>query len=193
MPDTPTNTNTASNVSVGKPKVTGAIYTAPLGTALPTDAVTDLAGAYIGLGYVSEDGVTNENKAETKDIKAWGGDTVSSEQTSKTDKFKYKLIEALNVEVLKAVYRSDNVSGTLSTGITVHANSKPSTAAVWVIDIVMTDNAVKRVVIPEGKLTELEEIVYKDDDAIGYGMTISARPSSSANGDTHIEYIKRAS
>ena len=33
-------------VSAAKPAVAGAIFTAPLGTALPTDAVTKLAESY---------------------------------------------------------------------------------------------------------------------------------------------------
>ena len=46
-----------TKVTAGKPKVGGALFRAPAGTALPTDAVTALAEAYKCLGYVSEDGV----------------------------------------------------------------------------------------------------------------------------------------
>ena len=185
------STNTVSYVSVGKPKVAGAIYMAAKGTTLPADSAASLS-AYTALGYVSEDGVTNTNSPESDTVKAWGGDTVLTLQTSKEDKFKFTLIESLNADVLKAVYGSDNVSGALATGLTVHANSTQLPACVWVIDMVLTDSAAKRIVIPEGQLAEVGDIVYKDDEAIGYEITINALPSSTISGDTHIEYIKAA-
>ena len=44
------------NVTTAKPKIDGAIYSAPKGTALPTDAKTALNVAVKPLGYISEDG-----------------------------------------------------------------------------------------------------------------------------------------
>ncbi|MCC8181526.1 MAG: phage tail protein [Clostridiales bacterium] len=180
--------NTTTNVSVGKPKTTGAIYRAASGTTLPTDATTALADAYTAMGYVSEDGVTNSNSPETDSIKAWGGDVVLTTQTEKSDTFKFTLIESLNAEVLKAVYGDDNVSGALSTGITVKANSDEQKAYVWVIDMILRNGTLKRIVIPLAAVTEVGDITYADSDCIGYELTLTATPDS--DGQTHYEYIQ---
>lgn len=178
----------ATKVSTGKPKVGGAIYRAPLGTTLPTDSSTTLDTAFLNLGYVSEDGVTNSNTPETDNIKAWGGDTVIAMQTAKEDTFKFKLIEALNENVLKAVYGDDNVTVESSGEIKLVANSADQEDACWVIDMIMKGNKVRRIVIPNAKITEVGDIVYKDSEAIGYDVTVTAVPDTT--GNTHYEYIK---
>lgn len=183
--------STQAYVSTGKPAIGGAIYRAPAGTALPTDATTVLPNDFKNLGYVSEDGLVNTNTASTEQLKAWGGDIVAQPQTEKPDTFTATFIEAVNEDVLKATYGDDNVSGTLAAGLTVRANSKETDAAVWVVQMIL-GGYTKRIVIPNGKVSEVGDIEYKDDSLVGYPLTITAFPGTWASADdkdTHKEYI----
>lgn len=181
--------NTA-NVSAGKPKVAGAVYRAPKGTTLPTDATTALASAFVDMGYISEDGVVNSNSPSSEKIKDWGGQTVLIVKSDKPDTFKIKFIEALNSAVLQTVYGSANVTTGTNT-ITVVANAKDTGEYVYAIDMVMTGGALKRIVIPCGVLSALADITYKNNEAIGYEVTLDALPDSS--GNNHYEYMSTAS
>lgn len=185
------NTNNASNVSAGKPNRNGAIFRAPLGTTPPTDAVTTLGADFKPMGYVSSDGLTNSNKISSSEIKAWGGDTVMVSQTDKTDTFSFTLLETLKKDVISALFGSSNVTGDLATGMTVKVNSDAQEEAVWVVNLILNGDTAKRIVIPCGIISDIADIVYKDDSAIGYGLTISCLPDSS--GNTHYEYIIAAS
>lgn len=179
--------NQPKYVTSAKPKVGGSIYSAPIGTALPTDATTALNTAFKCLGYVSDDGVQNSDDRKTTDIKSWGGDIVNSVQTEKTDTFKYTLIEALNVDVLKEIYGDSNVTGNLDTGITVKSNSTELDEHVIVIEMVLRNNVLKRIVLPSAKVTDVGEIKYKDGDNVGYETTVTCFPDDNSN--THYEYI----
>ena len=182
--------NTVTNVSAGKPNVNGAIYYGALTETAPTNAHSSLS-AFTAVGYVSDSGLVNSNSMSTTDIKAWGGDTVLNIQESKDDKFTFTLIEVLNADVLKAVYGSANVSGSLGNNLTVQANSDEPDELMWVIDMVMRGGVLKRIVIPDAKISEIGDISYTDTDAVGYEITLTCFPDST--GNTHYEYFEEES
>lgn len=181
---------TATEVTAGKPKVGGHVYRAPLGSTIPTDATTALNSAFVDMGYISEDGVTNSNSPEADVINDWGGTPVLRIQTSKDDTFKLKFISAENVEVQKMVYGSTNVTGTISgtNGLAVTANAKELEDYIYVIEMIARGNVAHRVVIPSARPTEIGDIVYKSNEVVGYDVTLGCTADTS--GNTHYEYWK---
>ena len=173
------------NVSVGKPMAAGGAFTGPLGTAVPTDATTALNTALKNLGFVSDEGLTNAIEMDSQEIKDWAGDTVLVVKTSRTETFALTFIET-NEDVMKVVYGDSNVS-VVGTNLTVIHNGKDLPAQVWVFEIAMTGNRVKRIVIPAATVTEINEVSYVAGDPIGYGVTLTCTPD--AQGNTVYEFI----
>lgn len=176
-------------VSAAKPSVSGVAHFAPAGTTLPTDATSTLASTYVSLGYVSEDGIANTLGRSVESIKDMGGNEVLTVQTEFSDTFKLTLICSKSVDVKKAVYGDSKVTGTLANGITTDVSADELDYKVWVFDLVLSDGDVQRIVIPSAKVTEIDDISYKNSEAIGYGITLKAQPISGTN-TYHKEYLK---
>lgn len=181
----------ASNVSTGKPKITGAVYNAPTGTTIPTDATTDLDSAFDCVGHITDDGVTNEQELNTNEIKAWGGNIVYNPLTEFKDSFKFAMLETKNAKALKAYYGDDNVTVDGEGNISVSVGAKDMPERIWVIETNLRGGIKRRLVIPFGQVSAREGITYKDEDPIAYGITVSAMPDT--QGNTHYEYTETPS
>lgn len=169
--------NNSANVSYGKPKAKGAIYIAPKGTALPTDATTALDPAFKNLGYISEDGLSNEIETETENIKAWGGDTVLTSQTEYGEVYKFNMLE-ISEETLSFYYGAENVSNS-GGKIKVKHTSQALPEIVAVFEIALTGNRVQRAIVPHAQFANRSaEIVYKDDEAITIPVELQALPDA---------------
>jgi hypothetical protein len=178
-----------ANVTTGVRRSLGGIYRAAKGSTLPTDSTTALAAAYKDLGYIHEDGYTKTKSRETTELKEWAGETVRLVKTSDTITYTFKAIEALNIETIKAAYGASNVTGTLSTGITVNEADAPLEEAIYVIDEATSEGGYMRTVIPRGVVASLGDEVHKANEALAYDMTIRALPD--ASGKTSYRYIKQ--
>lgn len=183
----------SANVSNAKPKgeggrYAGGLYFGDKGTAkIPTDATTPLGDTLISAGYLSEDGIKNKRDRKTEDVVAFGGDTVLSVTTSMTETFELGLLETTK-DTLSIVYGDDNVTET-DGGITVKHNAKDTPRKVYVFELAMTGNRVKRIVIPDGQVADVDDVAYKDGEAITYSPTITAFPDD--QGNTAYEYIAK--
>lgn len=180
--------NDSTLVTTGRPRTSGGIWLAPKTATLPTDATTALGSEYVCLGHISEDGVTNGNEVTTEEIKAWGKYIVASGISEFKDTFQFALLETKNPEVKKFVYGEDNVTVDDSGAVTVHVKSNEAVEHVIVFELALRGGKLGRLVIPLGAITERGDIVYKDDEAVMYEITVTCYPDG--NGDTHIEYYE---
>lgn len=183
--------STAQNVYAAMPQATGALLRAPIGSTGPADAVTALDGAFVDLGYIGEDGFTESNSRDTDKKKAFGGTTVKVLQTDYTATVSFTFMESLNADVLKTVFGEDNVTVTAATSssgaeIKVKKNKKVLEHASYVIDTLDGD-AVRRNYIPDGQITEVDDVQIVHTDTIAYTVTIEA--FENADGDNIIEFI----
>lgn len=128
---------TATNVTAGKPRPAGAVFSAPIGTTAPTNATSALGEAFKDNGFVSSDGVTRSISKSTTSIKEWGNGTVLITEDEKTVTVKLKLIEYLNADVQGLVHGEGNVTGTSSTGMHVEINDDEAEEHIFVIDQIM--------------------------------------------------------
>lgn len=155
---------TAANVRVG---VSGEIYSAATGTTLPTDTTTALNAAFIGHGYVSDDGLKESFDISTTDIKAWqNAATVRTIQDSVKMTYEFTLIETMkgNVEL----YYGTTVTQTVAHGSYTIPRGGTSGRKAWVVEIL--DGAlIKRVSIADGEVLKGGDgTTYASGDAVGY-------------------------
>ena len=183
--------NTASNVSVGKPQAAGGIWLAPAGSTLPVDATTALDAAFASAGYISDNGLVNDASIKSKDVQDWSGDTVLTVITSYSETFAFTFIET-NPTTLKARFGDSNVTIDPTTGLAIVTHQKPSsTGLVYVFEIALTGDRVKRIVVPNATISDVDKVTYDSGDAIGYGVTLTANPSDLIDGGTAREFITK--
>lgn len=158
--------NDASKVRVG---AQGIVYHAPLLTALPTDTTTALNVAFLDVGYMSDDGLVATIDQNTTDVRAWGGDLVRRITSEFGFTIKFTMLE-LNANSVTAFYGN----GTASAWQVQYVQVRKA----WIAHI--TDGTAKRrIVIPDGEVTDRGDLTFATNDAIGYEVTVTAYPNAS--------------
>ena len=129
--------NTTDNVSVGKGVAGGYFYTAPKGTALPTDYSTPLAEAYVNCGFISDEGITSAKDSSTDTYQDLNGDDIATGTSSIERTIQLQFVE-MRPESLKEVFGQANVTVTNDT-ITVRDNNNDMDERVIVMELVLKD------------------------------------------------------
>jgi hypothetical protein len=163
---------TAGLVQVG---VTGSVYYAPTGTALPTDTSTALNAAFIDVGYIDEDGVQTSTSIDVTDLKAWqNGETVRKIQTGHDFTVSFAMLEtsAATLELYFGNYTDAGSEGN------VQVTATQGYRGCFVINVV-DDTNVMRLVLPDAQVTDKGDTSFVNADAIKYPVTLTAYPDGS--------------
>lgn len=178
-----------ADVRIGAPEqsVTGAIKSAPIGTTLPTlSSITKqgvtLDNAFTGDEYVSEDGLTLTPAMSTTDIKDWSGATVRKVLESFDGTLSWTMIST-NASALGIAFGADHV--TTQAAATAHGaqiraelGAHIPEARSWVF--LMKDGDARIViVVPNGQVTEVGEVTFASNAAVGWNVTLSCYPDES--------------
>lgn len=186
----------SANVTFSKPGTSanksGYIWVAPLGTAVPTDATSELDEAFVGLGYLSEDGLTEPASFEPgDDIVAAGGDTVAQADPTFSKTWTGTCIEALNEDLLRVAYGSTNVTVTPATAtdgsITIKEQAGDIEHHVIVIDEMLKGGRKRRNVMADATFLITGDITHVHTALVNFEFTINAYPTATQPAQT--QYI----
>lgn len=176
------------DVLVGAPdqKVTGAIKSAPLGTSLPSLSSISKAGVTLdpvfkGNEYISEDGLTLTPTMNTSEIKDWSGATVRKILESFDGTLSWTMIST-NEGAMGVAFGIDHVTSNAATDahgnqLKVELGAHLPESRSWVF--LMKDGDARIVIlVPEGQVTEVAEVTFAANAAIGWQVTLSTYPDS---------------
>ena len=170
----------ANNTGVA---VTGEVSVGPTTATAPTNTSGTLTG-FTGLGYVSEDGITESHDRSTDDIKAWQNSaTLRTVVTDSSLTYNFTLVET-TVKVVETAL-GVTVTQAVADGSYVIVPSSTGGQKSFVIDIVDGAN-IKRIYIPNGEVTEIGDTSYTSGDAIGFDITITTYPNTTIGGNAKV-------
>lgn len=158
--------------------LTGAVYAAPVGTTAPTDTGDAWDAGFKDLGYISEDGITESHEDDVTEIGAWQNGAIVRRMISGTSAtYTFTVIETTKT-ALELYYKGAAIVGVDAEGhgeASIEIGLPTSDRRAFGFDVIDGDKIV-RWVVPVGEVTERGEITYKNDEPIGYELTITAYP-----------------
>jgi hypothetical protein len=152
--------------------ITGEVSVAPVGTAAPTTSTSALDGAFVGLGYVGEDGVTVTPNETVEAVRAWQNAARVRTLRNEIDwTFQFMLIESKGATA-ELFFRGEVAVVSAGQWSLTPDTVNPDERA-FVLDVI--DGSLhQRYYIPRGEVTERGEIVNSNGEPIGYDVTITA-------------------
>lgn len=152
--------------------VTGTVYMAPVGTALPTDVTTALNAAFQSVGFISEDALT-ENLSVTKELlRAWQRPVGIRTLTTEVEwTFQFGMLETSPL-VLDLYYDgadSEVASGVAKTSIKAWPTGARKAMVIELVD----GDVITRYAIPVVEVGDREEVNHTNTEGTVWGVTVN--------------------
>ena len=192
-------TTTKNGATIAKEALGGAFWTAPAGTALPTEEVIDaylngsgsddyktVTKGFSFVSEVSEDGIALSEETDSEEFKNMNGNTVLTVSTSRTETITVKFIE-MNETSLKELYGAGNVTKTEGNNFKVAHNSDESPERVAVLLIALVDGRRMVRVVPRYKVTERGDETLAPSALLARDITCTTYTDD--DGNTVIDYL----
>lgn len=180
------NTNNQANVSSAKGVKGGYIFSAPVGTPLPTDLKTTLNTSFRCLGFISEDGYVETVNEDSDDLVDMNGDLMHSTNSNRVESAQFTLAE-IKASTLKAQYGDANVIDANGI-ITVRHNSDSHPTFAYVLELVLKNGRRWRKVVPRGQSSELDELTIASSELCQRALTM--KYLTDEHGNTCYDYIE---
>lgn len=181
--------NNTANVSVGKGVEGGYMFTAPVGTTLPTNYTEPLSEEWQNVGFLTDEGVTRSRDADNETYKDLNGDDIYTATSSSTRTINLNFAEVNKVS-LGEVYGSDNV---IIDGddVKIRHNNKDVPHRSIVFEFVLRDGRRWRRVIEDAQVTEWEDETVHSSDLLTMGVTYTINKGNTTQ-DFIVDYMQLA-
>lgn len=166
-------TNNTANVSAGKGVKGGYIFSAPVGTVLPTkpvSSVSELDDAFECLGFISSDGYVESLSEDTDDLGDMNGETMDTTHSNRVQSAQVTFAE-IKAATLKRQYGEGNVTDEKGV-ITVKHNGDSHPTFVYVLLLQLKEGRLWTKVVPRGQSSELDSLTIASSELCQRALTI---------------------
>lgn len=180
----PSYTGNVNNVILPSPKelpTIGGLYAGPTSVSVPSAFAIDSAMKH--LGFVGAEGVDEKEDRNTKSIYDWGGDTIAKPQENYGLSVTFTLMEFLNPEVAKVVYRTANVTATAGSSshgaqLAVVQTSDVLDMKSWLLDTYAPGGKRVQKFYPLGRIESKDTLKWARTDVLASRVTVVFFPDA---------------
>lgn len=173
--------NNKQNVSLGHLNASGVVFAAPASAPVITDPTAAVPDGYENVGFVDDNGVTEQHSVTNTTVNDGNGVQVINEIAASSISFKFAMLE-VKASNFALVYGSNAVS-TDAKGTTVIDEGKPDTSSKrLLIRTVLDDGRQKIQFIPNATLSGVGNVQTHATGAVSQQLTFAANPSTDIDG-----------